>query len=91
MTDRRAPLAKADPAIAQLIRREVERRCGIPGDHILLAASHNHSAPSLPRSAGVNAALGFERYTAALPDLIAGTVYGAHAHRHAFLARPRLR
>src|SRR6266700_3006909 len=25
------------------IRREVESRCGIPGDHLLIAASHTHS------------------------------------------------
>src|SRR5262245_55979799 len=31
------------PRIKGEIRAEVERRCGIPGDHILLAASHTHS------------------------------------------------
>src|ERR1043166_5495424 len=30
------------PRIKAEIRAEVERRCGIPGDHILLAASHTH-------------------------------------------------
>jgi neutral ceramidase len=74
-------LAFAGRELTDAVRARAHALTGIPADAILLAASHNHSAPSLPRSAGVSAALGFERYTAALPDLIAGTVYGAYAHR----------
>ena len=29
--------------VIQAIHREVERRCGIPADHVLLASSHTHS------------------------------------------------
>lgn len=33
----------SSPRIKNAIRAEVERRCGIPGEHVLLAASHTHS------------------------------------------------
>jgi hypothetical protein len=35
------------PILRDRIRGEVTRRCGIPGDHLLLAASHTHSGGPL--------------------------------------------
>lgn len=70
--------------LTQEVRARVRRLTGIPPDAVLLNASHNHSAPSLVRGSGV-AAMGhygeFDAYAHALPDLIAGTVYGAFYHR----------
>jgi len=74
-------LAFAGRDFTDAVRARAHALTGIPAEAILLNASHNHSAPSLPRSAGVHPAAGFERYAAALPDLIAGTVYSAHYHR----------
>jgi neutral ceramidase len=74
-------LAFAGRDLTDAVRARAQALTGIPAEAILLNASHNHSAPSLPRSAGIRAAPGFERYEAALPDVIAGTVYGAYCHR----------
>lgn len=74
-------LAFASRDLTDAVRTRAHALTGIPAEAILLNASHNHGAPSLPRAAGVHPASGFERYAAALPDLIAGTVYGAHYHR----------
>lgn len=74
-------LAFASRDLTDAVRTRAHALTGIPAEAILLNASHNHGAPSLPRAAGGHPASGFERYAAALPDLIAGTVYGAHYHR----------
>ena len=70
--------------IAEAARRRISALTGIPGDAVLLNASHNHSAPVLLEPDSVRAAVrteGFEGYAAALPDRLAGAVYGANARR----------
>jgi hypothetical protein len=70
--------------LADEVRHLAEKLTGIPGRNILLNAAHNHSAPRLATGAGIRAlaeASGFARYAALLPELIAGTVYGAHRRR----------
>lgn len=66
------------------VRRRVEKLTGISGSNVLINAAHNHSAPSLGTGAGIAAMIdapGFETYSAILPELIAGAVYGAYRHR----------
>lgn len=66
------------------VRAQVRELTGIPPNALLINASHNHSAPSLPRDSGVAPLAkvpGYERYAATLPDFIAGAVYAAHCHR----------
>lgn len=74
-------LAFASRDLTDAVRTRAHALTGIPGEAILLNASHNHGAPSLLRSVGGHPASGFERYAVALADLIAGTVYSAHYHR----------
>jgi hypothetical protein len=70
--------------VAEAARRRVAALTGIPAQGVLLNASHNHSAPVLLEPDSVRAAVrtdGFEGYAAALPDRLAGAVYGANARR----------
>jgi hypothetical protein len=70
--------------VALAARRRVATLTGIPPEGVLLNASHNHSAPVLLEPDSVRAAVrtdGLEGYSAALPDRLAGAVYGATAHR----------
>jgi hypothetical protein len=72
--------------IAEAARRRIAELTGIPADGVLLNASHNHSAPVLLEPDSVRAAVrtaGLEGYAAALPDRLAGAVYGAHVRRQA--------
>ncbi len=72
--------------IAEAARRRIAELTGIPADAVLLNASHNHSAPVLLEPDSVRAAVhtaGLESYAAALPDRLAGAVYGAHVRRQA--------
>lgn len=63
-------------------RRLIEQRCGIPGDHILIAATHNHSGP-LTRElvAGGLAGEPDEPYLALLERQIATAVELAYRRR----------
>ena len=70
--------------VALATRRRVAALTGIPPEGVLLNASHNHSAPVLLEPDSVRAAVrtdGLEGYSAALPDRLAGAVYGANARR----------
>lgn len=76
-------------------RELIEQQTGIPGDHVMISATHAHTGPILPdtsaRDAGV--AEGGEiakSYLEALPDLIAGSVKLANdklkaAHASSFI------
>jgi hypothetical protein len=59
-------------------RRIVAQRCGIPGDHVLVAATHNHSGP-LTRELGASGLVGEndEPYLALLERQIASAVEAA--------------
>ncbi len=77
-------LAFVSRDLTDAVRARVQMLTGIPPEAVLINAAHNHSAPSLPRSVtGVRAdqPAPFAKYEAALPDLIAGTVYSAYYHR----------
>jgi hypothetical protein len=70
--------------VAEAARRRVAALTGIPAEAVLLNASHNHSAPVLLEPDSVRAAVrteGLDAYAAALPDRLAGAVYGANVRR----------
>ena len=72
--------------VAAAARRRAATLTGIPADAILLNASHNHSAPVLLEPDSVRAAVrtdGLDGYAAALPDRLAGAVFGACARLQA--------
>jgi hypothetical protein len=74
-------LAFVSRDLTDAVRDRVHTLTGIPPEAILLNASHNHSAPAIPRSVGAHAASAFEHYERGLPDLIAGAVSSAHDQR----------
>lgn len=55
---------------------EVEEKCGIPPDHVMVTATHTHSAPSTTKIHGYNAD---ERFRANLRDAIVESLIQAHA------------
>ena len=70
--------------VAEAARRRIAALTGIPAEAVLLNASHNHSAPVLLEPDSVRAAVrteGLDGYAAALPDRLAGAVYGANVRR----------
>ena len=70
--------------VAEAARRRITALTGIPAEAVLLNASHNHSAPVLLEPDSVRAAVrteGLDGYAAALPDRLAGAVYGANVRR----------
>jgi neutral ceramidase len=69
--------------VAEAARHRITELTGIPAAGVLLNASHNHSAPVLLETDGVRALVrteGLDGYAAALPDRLAGAVFGASAH-----------
>ncbi|HEY7140612.1 MAG TPA: hypothetical protein VIE44_10970 [Methylomirabilota bacterium] len=70
--------------VAEAARRRIAALTGIPPAAVLLNASHNHSAPVLLEPDSVRAAVrteGLDGYATALPDRLAGAVFGANARR----------
>lgn len=77
-------LAFVSRDLTDAVRARVQALTGMSSEAVLVNASHNHSAPSLPRSVtGVQGGRPGQlaTYEASLTDLIAGTVYSAHYHR----------
>jgi neutral ceramidase len=68
--------------LATATRQRAHELTGIAPEAVLLNASHNHSAPILADAGSIRALIamgGYERYTASLPERIAGAIYGASA------------
>jgi neutral ceramidase len=76
--------------LTDAVRARVQSSTGIPGQAVLLNASHTHSGPPLGLGGGVVWTAEdpeFQQYAALLPELVAGAVYGAyHARRPARVA-----
>jgi hypothetical protein len=63
-------------------RRQIEQQSGIPGDHIMISATHAHTGPELANRGKPGAELGSEtesvvHYTEQLPGRIANSVQAA--------------
>jgi hypothetical protein len=68
--------------LATATRQRAHELTGIAPEAVLLNASHNHSAPILADAGSIRALIamgGYERYTASLPERLAGAIYGASA------------
>jgi len=64
-------------------RQEIEQTTGIPGDHVMISATHAHTGPVLSGRSTRTNDLGGKRtsaqeYTASLPNRIAESVQAAH-------------
>jgi neutral ceramidase len=69
--------------VAEAARQRITALTGIPAAGVLLNASHNHSAPVLMEPNSVRALVrteGLDGYATALPEQLAGAVYGASVH-----------
>ena len=66
-------------AITDQARAEIEKATGIPGDHVMVSATHAHTGPVLANTSQFSRDLGGQKqiardYTEGLPGLIAGSV-----------------
>jgi hypothetical protein len=71
-------------AIAEGARVAIEKSTGLPGDRVMISATHTHTGPVLPTGssrdpAEEGAADAAKRYVRALPNLIARSVSAANA------------
>jgi neutral/alkaline ceramidase-like enzyme len=67
--------------LTNAVRRRVRELLDIPGESILINASHTHGAPPLDLCGGIvwnQQDPELDAYAALLPDLVVGAVYGAH-------------
>lgn len=66
-------------AVTDEARAEIEKTTGIPGDHVMISATHAHTGPELAARSRFSASMGGQKqiavdYTAALPRKIAESV-----------------
>jgi len=73
-------LAAVSQALTQKVREEVARTTGIPGQRVMVNASHTHSGPAVPRWIGWGAQ--DEKYLNELPGKIAQAVEDASHNLH---------
>lgn len=66
------------PDITAEIRRIVEERCGIPGDHVLISCTHTHAGPATVDIVGWGEM--DETYLKGLPERVAQSVIAAGIH-----------
>jgi neutral ceramidase len=64
-------------------RRQIEAVTGIPGAHVMISATHTHTAPVINRESSLDELIGAtselgQRYTEKLPELIAKSVIDAN-------------
>lgn len=86
-------LITTTPVLVEATRRAIQERTGIPGDHVLLTASHTHTAPVVVGRGPRDTLFGGGReatrqYNAGLPLLIAECV--SHAQVQAAPARMQI-
>jgi hypothetical protein len=78
-------LAGTTRPIVTAARKIIEEQCRIPGDRVMISATHTHTGPQLPRGSlmdeltKANSAEG-SAYVSALPGLIADSVRDAMGH-----------
>ncbi len=70
-------------SVTDQARAEIEKETGIPGDHVMISASHAHTGPELAARTRFSAEMGGQKqmaidYTAGLPNKIAESVRAAN-------------
>jgi neutral ceramidase len=73
-------VASVSRPMTDAVRARVEWLTGIPGENVLINASHNHSGPGIHTRAETRTLSphqDFLQYAALLPEMVAGVVYAA--------------